>query len=257
MTGPQPGSDQPVRPVHVVAASHGTDNPHGQEQINRLRQQLAEQAAGHRALRDQGVELIWHEAYVDVQHPQLPEVLKSLPEGEAALVLPLLVADGVHTTEDIAGAVAGRANTVAAAPLGVLPALAAVLANRAEPHLRGATTVVLAAAGTRLPAGQQQISELAGQLSRRLGRGVQVGYCAGAEPRVPALVQGQAGQRTLVLSALLAEGFFQDKLRSTGAWQVTTPLLPDVMIAQCFLERLFQALEEAAWVTKKVEVEGR
>lgn len=240
-----------MTPVHVLAASHGTDNPHGQQQIHRLRGELERLAGTHRP----GVQLVFHEAYVDVQQPRLPEVLAALPAGEPAVVLPLLVADGVHTTEDISEAVGGRANTTAAAPLGALPALARVLAARAAPHLDRARSVVLAAAGTRLDIGQQQIRELGALLAGELGRPVLTGYCAGAQPRVGQLVAEADGQ-VLVLSALLAEGYFQGTLRSTGAWQVTSPLLPDVTITQCFLERLFEALDEHPGVTKYDKPDG-
>jgi len=238
--------------IHVVAASHGTDSPAGQQLIHELRSQLETRAAGR--LPSQ---LVWHEAYVDVQQPQLPAVLSGLPAGEPAVVLPLLVADGVHTTQDIAQAVREREQTVAAHPLGALPALCSLLSDRSVEHLAGADEIVLAAAGTRLAAGQEQIRQLAALVQAELDRPVSTAYCAGAEPRVADVVAAARGRQVLVLSALLAEGYFQDKLRSTGAWQVTKPLLPDVMITQCFLERLFEALEAHGWVTKNDEVDRR
>lgn len=236
-----------MKRIHVVATSHGTDNRHGREQIHRLRAALEEHSDF------QGSALVWHEAYVDVQEPRLPEVLAALPAGEPAVVLPLLVAEGVHTTEDIAQAVAGREHTIAAAALGALPELARVLATRAGEYLEQADLVVLAAAGTRLPAGREQIRQLAQQLQQRLERPVQVGYCAGAEPRVAALVDGAPGRNVLVLSALLADGYFQDRLHNTGAWQVTRPLLPEVMITKCFLGRLEQALQRPPQMTEHDE----
>ncbi|WP_404285376.1 sirohydrochlorin chelatase [Glutamicibacter arilaitensis] len=226
--------------IHVLAASHGTDDERGQRLIHELRAQLEELA------RNSGLtELVWHEAYVDVQHPQIPAVLDSLPADEPAVVLPLLVADGVHTTYDIAGAVKARANTTAAAPLGSLPELAHVLARRAQAHLELHSTVVLAAAGTRLETGQQQIGELAKLVSAELGREVQVAYCAGAKPLIQDLLATEIQAPVLVLSALLADGLFQTRLASTGASVITSPLLPDVMIAKCFFVRLQEALKAA------------
>lgn len=227
------------RPIHIVAASHGTDNPNGQQLIHELRAELERQSAMHPA-----GQLVWHEAYVDVQEPRLPAVIAGLPEGERAVVLPLLVSDGVHTTHDIAEAVATRANTVAAQPLGPLPALGELLAQRASVHLDGDPLVVLAAAGTRLEIGQRQIEELAAQISTLLEREVLVGYCAGADPRISAVVEDAMKRPVLVVSSLLADGYFQHKLASTGADTVTSPLLPDVTIAQCFLMRLQKALEK-------------
>lgn len=228
--------------IHVLAASHGTDNPRGQELIHQLRAQLEE------ASREIPAALLWHEAYVDVQQPALPTVLEALPAGETAIVLPLLVADGVHTTVDIAEAVAARPNTTAASPLGSLEELARVLASRAQPHLEDKQQIVLAAAGTRLEAGQEQIQALASEVARLLDREVTAAYCAGAEPRVEAVVK-DAQQPVLLISALLADGYFQDKLDNTGAAVVTSPLLPDVTIAQCFLVRLANALQGSGFVS--------
>lgn len=229
-----------MKKTHVLAASHGTDNLRGQQLIHELRTQLEELACS-----EIHTELVWHEAYVDVQQPQLAQVLASLPEGEAAVVLPLLVADGVHTTQDIAQAVAARQNTVAASPLGALPELAYLLSLRAMAQLEPNQKVLLAAAGTRLEQGQEQIRDLAAQISTRLGQEVQVAYCAGAKPLISELLSEELRPKTLVLSALLAEGLFQSRLTSMGARFTTSPLLPDVMIAKCFLIRLQEALKQS------------
>lgn len=232
------------RNIHVVATSHGTDDSHGQQSIHELRAQL--EALSAQQLSEK---LIWHEAYVDVQQPRLDEVIANLPAGEPAVVLPLLVSDGVHTTEDIAQAVATRPNTFAAQPLGPLSELAKLLALRATEHVRDDSTVVLAAAGTRLQVGQKQVNELATQVAELLGREVLVGYCAGAEPKVTAVVAAAKPGSVLLLSTLLADGFFQKKLSSTGAETVTSPLLPDVTIAQCFVVRLENALQQVFFVS--------
>lgn len=238
-----------MSPIHVLATSHGTDNPQGQEQINDLRDQIETLAA-----RQLPGELIWHEAYVDVQQPRLPQVLSSLPAGERAIVLPLLVADGVHTTHDIAQAVAARPLTAAASPLGALPALADVLVDRARPYLKENPKVVLAAAGTRLSIGQEQIQELAGLLRGKIDRDIPVAFCAGAKPLVPELLATLPEERVLVLSSLLADGYFQTKLANTNAWVTTSPLLPDVTIAKCFLIRLSEGLKAAGFTSSYDEV---
>ncbi|WP_345469405.1 CbiX/SirB N-terminal domain-containing protein [Glutamicibacter ectropisis] len=237
------------RVIHVVATSHGTDNEHGQQLIHELRAQLEELS------KDQiAASLIWHEAYVDVQQPSLDDVVASLPKQEPAVVLPLLVSDGVHTTSDIARAVASKANTVAAGPLGPTPQLAQVLADRAQEYLEGDPVLALAGAGTRLEIGQQQIQDLAAQISRILDREVTVGYCAGANPRISEVVQNASKRPVVVLSSLLADGYFQNKLISTGAEVVTKPLLPDVTIAQCFLVRLKETLKTAGFMSPDDEV---
>ena len=90
----------PARPLHVVACAHGTDNPEGRRLVNGLREDLA---AG---LFADGIDAVVHEAYVDVQEPRLESVLAALPPGEAAIVAPLLLSEGFHTSVDIAEAAA-------------------------------------------------------------------------------------------------------------------------------------------------------
>jgi len=235
--------------IHVVATSHGTDNAYGQQLIHDLRDQLEDLAK-----QELSIELRWHEAYVDVQEPSLDAVVAGLPTLEPAVVLPLLVSDGVHTTLDIAQAVQSRENTLAAGPLGPLPQLAQLLADRAKEHLENDPMVALAAAGTRLEVGQEQAKELARQIAKILERDVEVGYCAGAKPHIAQVVDEAMKRPVVVLSSLLAEGYFQHKLVSTGADVVTRPLLPDVTIAQCFLMRLKETLKKAGFMTPDEEV---
>lgn len=242
-------SQRTQQKIHVVATSHGTDNANGQQLIHDLRADLERLSA-----QQFPWQLLWHEAYVDVQEPRIDSVIAALPEGEPAVILPLLVSDGVHTTDDIAQAAASRRGTFAAGPLGPLPELARVLAQRAAGHLDNDPLVVLAAAGTRLEVGQNQVKNLAEQLSVLLEREVLVGYCAGAQPRIADVVGNAADRPVLVLSALLADGYFQQKLASTGAEVVTRPLLPDVMITQCFLVRLQKALQEELFMSPDDEV---
>ncbi|MDR4532608.1 CbiX/SirB N-terminal domain-containing protein [Glutamicibacter sp. PS] len=228
-----------MQTVHIIAASHGTDSQIGQAQINELREQIATTFPV-----PDGVDLRWHEAYVDVQQPRLPEVLDALPREEAVVLVPLLVADGFHTTEDFAQAAASHPRAVVAGVLATGTELVRVLADRAAAHLEQAETVVLAAAGTRMRIGQEQIQTLAQRLGEELNREVAVAYCAGAKPEAGEVVRAATGEKVLLLSVLLAEGYFQNKLRSTEAWVVTSPLLPDANIAQCFAERAQQALVE-------------
>ena len=95
-------------------------------------------------------------AFVDVQPPTVVDVVAELGgSGRAAVVVPLLLSGGYHVHVDIAGAVAGSADAVAARPLGPDPRLVEVLrdrlgaagADRRDP----ATAVVLAAAGSSDP----------------------------------------------------------------------------------------------------------
>ena len=172
------------RPLHVVACAHGTDNPAGRRLVDGLREDLAA------VLAADGIHALVHEAYVDVQEPRLEAVLASLPPGEDAIVAPLLLSEGFHTSVDIAEAVATRAQTRTAAPIGPDARMAEVLAQRlAEAGHRPGDAVVLAAAGTRIEAGAA-----AGRPDGRApGRSswaqpVTVAYCSAATPSVPEAV---------------------------------------------------------------------
>lgn len=235
------------RTIHVLACSHGTDHPEGRRLIDQLRAQVAELLTDRQSLP--GWRATVHEAYVDVQQPDLDTVLRGLPEGEPAVVLPLLLSVGFHTSVDIAEAVAARPDTIAAAPIGADPRLAEVMARRLSRagHLPG-DTVVLAAAGTRIPAGQDQARESARLLGEALGQHVTAAFCSAAEPRVDqaiaAIRRERQDARAGVASYLLAPGFFQERLERADANYVTAPLLPDVMIAECVAARLEEALSE-------------
>jgi len=95
-----------VNPV-LVACSHGTSDPAGQETMRWLL------AAARRAVPAFPVV----PATVDVETELLlPDVLRRL--DRPAVVVPLLLSPGHHVHHDIARAVADRADRVAAAPLG-------------------------------------------------------------------------------------------------------------------------------------------
>ena len=95
----------------LIACAHGTSSPHGAAEVNALRDAIAGLRPG----------LDVREAYVDVQDPDLPAVVTGLPEGETAVVVPLLLSVGYHVRVDIARAVKSRPNSLAAAPLGPDP----------------------------------------------------------------------------------------------------------------------------------------
>jgi sirohydrochlorin ferrochelatase len=180
------------------------------------------------------------EAYVDVQEPALPDVVAALPPGRPAVVVPLLLSAGYHTSVDIRQAVAGRPATCAAEPLGPDERLAGLLQERlAESGAANDDAVVLAAAGSSLTAAAGAVAELAGMLRRLRSGPVTVGFGASARPSVAEAVAAarQESARVVVASYLLAPGFFHDKLAGAGADIVTRPLLPHPVLAQLVLDR--------------------
>lgn len=230
----------------MIACAHGTSNTQGAAEVNALRAAIAELRPG----------LDVREAYVDVQQPDLVDVVAGLPEGEPAVVVPLLLSVGYHVKVDIARAVKSRPGSAAAAPLGPDPRLAALLDQR----LREAGTtdndvIVLAAAGSSNPNAAVSVEELLGQLQQLRSNRMVAAYGASAQPSVPDAVAmlreelaGGAGAgesagavdvggRVVIASYLLAPGFFHDQLAKAGADVVTEPLLPSRTLAEIALDR--------------------
>ncbi|SDD09519.1 sirohydrochlorin chelatase [Auraticoccus monumenti] len=207
----------PPGPVLLLCA-HGTDNLEGRAVVDAL--------AARVAARGVRVEQTW----VDVQYPQVEEVLTGLVgAGERVVVVPALLSAGYHTQVDIAGAVAahpGRA--LATAALGPDPRLADLLHRRlVEAGAEPTDAVVLAAAGSSRGEAAEAVREVAALLEQRWGGPVSVGFGAKAEPSVAEAVRaarvGTSG-RVVIASYLLAPGFFHDRLVDQGADVVTAPL---------------------------------
>lgn len=224
----------------LVGTSHGTDDPAGQAAVRAL-------LDGVRAARP---ELDVREAFVDVQQPEVDDVLAgAVRDAGSAVVVPLLLSTGYHVRHDIAQAVdavnaSGTGVAVAADPLGPHPLLVEILADRyaaaeaAHGPFRSDDAVVLAAAGSSVAAAATAVEEVTSALAQRLGRVVTPSYGAGAEPRVPAAVaaaratvaagsagaDGSAAPRVIVVSYLLAPGYFLDRVLEAGADVVTDPV---------------------------------
>jgi sirohydrochlorin ferrochelatase len=225
-----------LRGGHVlVACAHGTRNPTG-------RRLIAELALAARRLRP---ELSTTAAFVDVQPPTVADVVAGLSAaGHPSVVVPLLLSGGYHVHVDIARAVDGAADAVAARPLGPDERLVAVLHDRllaagADPSDAG-TAVVLAAAGSSDPRSVADVEDTAALLQDRWAGSVTTGYGSAAKPAVPdavAAARSAGASRVVVAAYLLAPGHFHDKLAGAGADAVTAPLLPDDRIAAVLLDR--------------------
>ncbi len=226
----------------LIACAHGTRNAEGQAAIRQVMAEIGELRPGLRVV----------EAYVDVQEPELGGVVEGLPEGTAAVVVPLLLSTGFHIKVDVPKAIKSRPEVVAARPLGPDPRLAELLAT----HLRAAGLqeddgVLLAAAGSSLPDGSVDSEEQARLLGELLPNKVRVAYGASAQPTVPDGVASLRAElandggtgRVFIASYLLATGYFHDQLAKAGADVVAAPLLPSKVLAEIALERYDAVLE--------------
>jgi sirohydrochlorin ferrochelatase len=206
----------------LVAASHGTSDPTGQRAVSALVAAVAEAAP----------DVVVREAFVDVQIPDVPTVLGSIPVG-AVVVVPLLLSAGYHVRVDLAREAEAAANpsVVVAGALGPDPRLVAVLERRlAGIPLRDGDALVLAAAGSSDERAVEDCRAVAAALAERLGRPVEAAFISAAEPELTsAVVQTRANgaDRVVVVSYLLAPGYFADLAAAAGGDLTTAPLLAD------------------------------
>ncbi|WP_426310493.1 sirohydrochlorin chelatase [Cellulosimicrobium sp. E-16] len=244
----------------LIGCSHGTSDLTGRDVIRALLDDV-------RAARP---DLDVREAFVDVQQPEVADVVTSVVDPSAAtddpddsapgdasvadgaqpgdaVVVPLLLSAGFHVSVDVAAAVEdrglGTGRAAAGSPLGPDPRLADLLAERlGEVGVRPGDAVVLAAAGSSRPGAARDVEELAADLRERVPGPVTVGYGAMAKPSVPdAVASARAdlapGGRVVVAAYLLAPGFFYDRVLEAGGDVVTAPLAPDARLTAIVLDR--------------------
>ncbi|MFI6348886.1 sirohydrochlorin chelatase [Streptomyces sp. NPDC050560] len=182
-------------------------------------------------------------AHLELNAPTLPEVLGELPPGLAVLV-PLLLGRGYHSSHDIPAAAARAAHlgTAVAPPLGPHPLLTDALRDRLHEagwrrSARGA--VVLAAAGSRDPAGTADTVRAAGLLAAGLGVPVTAAYASATRPTVAEAVRElrAAGHRdTAVASYFTAPGRFAAQCAAAPAL-AAAPLGAHPAVARLLLHR--------------------
>ena len=227
--------------------SHGTSSAEGRKVIEALACAVTED------LHCRGLAAEVMLGHVDVQHPDVAEVLSALPSDAPVILVPLLLSPGYHVHVDLAEAVRaaggadGRTKPGADRPeasvragsrdirltptLGPDPRLARILAERL-PDLEAEDQVVLAAAGSSDDRANDACLGMAESLAHELSRPVVAGFHAGGGDRLGDIVEQKrgSGARTVLSSYLLAPGFFQD-LTSTlisGSREILArPLLHD------------------------------
>lgn len=209
----------------LLLCAHGTAEPLAQACLSRL----ASAVSSRFDSAARSVEIV--ECFVDVQEPAVKDVVDSL-QGRSAVVVPALLSTGFHVKVDLAQAVASAPDVALAAPLGPDGRLADLLVERlGDEVLREDDLVVLAGAGSSDAQAGRMIETAADLVARRVGRAVGVAHVSGGRPRLSEVVaeaRGAGDRRVVVLSYVLAPGFFARRLRTSGADVVTPALLaPD------------------------------
>lgn len=222
--------------IALVATSHGTEVSAARTAISALVSAVAA-AAPHLDVR---------EAFVDVQLPRVDTAVDLL-DG-LVVVVPLLLAPGFHVRVDIQGA-ADRPWVSAARTLGPDERLTTTMLGRLAQS--GATrddVVVLGAAGSTDIRARASVEAAARMLATSWGAPIEVGYVGGSGVPVADVVSRAAatGRRVVVVSYLVAPGFFFDRLCAAGADVVTRPLLDGATVGPELVSLVLDRFAEAA-----------
>ena len=209
-------------PAALVGIAHGTNAPAGQAAVATLMRAVAAAAPHLRVAL----------GFVDVQQPDTPAALATLPPPAPAIIVPLLLSAGYHVHVDLTDAVrtANDRHVVLGATLGPDDRLVALLRRRlVEAGMLDADTIVLGAAGSSDARAVADCRAVAEGLSQSLRRPVTIGFLSAAEPRLAAAITTaraqNPGRRVLLSSYLLAPGYFQGLAEAAGADEATAPLL--------------------------------
>lgn len=222
-------------PERVLACAHGTRSVAGRAAIGHLVAGLRDHlAVGGTPVRA---------AFVDVQPPTvdraLSRALTAIPPTTATdaaggvRVLPLLLSAGYHVFHDLAEAVADHPGATLAPALGPDPVIADLLVHRltetltaADTTLRPDDAVTVVSAGSSDARARADCETTATLVAERLDHPVAATWLSAAEPRLADWVTEHrtAGRRTVVLTHLLAPGFFADLARRSEPHLITDPL---------------------------------
>ena len=244
---------------HALITSHGTDNSLGSAVISALVAAVAAELPEYSV----------HETYVDVQQPQVPQVLAELiaadPTGEFEVV-PLLLGTGFHVRNDIAQAIRDLQAVHPEAHIGLSralnddPAVISLLVSRlfaaADGGLQPSDIVVFATAGSSDTEAVARVTDLYLDFAQAVeqaspGTRTELAFLSAAEPRlkdlVPKLKFQNPKARVLVATHLLAPGFFNDLANKAGAHKVAEPLLaPNQPAPRELVQLVAKRVREAA-----------
>lgn len=236
--------------MSLILTAHGTRRPSGVAMIGDLAARVSE-------LLDRAVAV----AFVDVLGPTPTEVLSNLGP-EHAIVLPAFLSRGYHVRADLPAHVAasGHPNVTVTPALGPGPEIAQMLGQTlVESGWRCGDSVILAAAGTSDHRARSDLQSAAALLSALTGSRVELGFAATGTPTVDDAVcraRRRGAGRVVVASYLLADGLFQERLRSCGADLVTPPLGTHPGLARLAAHRFRSAALPAGRTIRKLCRQG-
>jgi sirohydrochlorin ferrochelatase len=221
--------------MSLILAAHGTRRPRGVAMIGDLAAQVS-------TLLGRTVQV----AFVDVLGPTPNEVLSGA-RGRRAVVVPAFLSRGYHVRADVPAHVAasGHPNVIVTPALGPGGEIARIVADQlVKCGWHPGDSVVLGAAGTSDCRARADLHTTATLLSALTGSRVSLGFAATGDPHIrEAADQARASgaRRVVVASYLLADGLFQEQLRSSGADLVSRPLGTHPRLARLIASRFRRA----------------
>jgi sirohydrochlorin ferrochelatase len=223
--------------MSLLLVAHGTRRPGGIEMIGDL-------AARVSALVGRTVQV----AFVDVLGPTPSEALSGA-DGPA-IVVPAFLSRGYHVRTDLPTHVAasGHPDVTVTSALGPSRQVVRIVAQQlVKSGWRRGDSVILAAAGTSDQRARADLRTTAALLSALIGSPVDLGFVATGEPNLHDVVaRARRGKRRVaVASYLLADGLFQERLRTSGADVVSQALSTRPGLARLIASRFQNAVPHA------------
>ncbi|KZS66424.1 MAG: sirohydrochlorin chelatase [Mycobacterium pseudokansasii] len=237
--------------MSLILTAHGTRRPAGVAMIGDL-------AARVSALVDQTV----HVAFVDVLGPTPREVLSALSpaavSAQHAILVPAFLSRGYHVRTDLPAHVtaSGHPAVTVTPALGPSREITRILAHQlVKSGWRRTDSVILAAAGTSDHRAHADLHTARTFLSTLTGSHVELAFAATGGPDACTAVadaRRSGARRVVVVSYLLAEGLFQERLRACGADLVTPPLGEHPGLARLIAGR-FRSAIRCRWGSRRMQ----
>lgn len=219
--------------MSLILVAHGTRKPSGVAMIGDLAERVG-------ALLHQPVRV----AFVDVLSPTLRDILATGADtGRPAIAVPAFLSRGYHVRTDLPAhiAMSRHPNVTVTPALGPNPRIARVLALcLIDSGWRPGDSVILGAAGTSDPKARADLLRTRSLLTTLIGSDVELAFAATGEPLIAdavAALRDRGARRVAIASYLLADGLFQERLRSAGADLVTEPLGSHAGIVRLIADR--------------------
>lgn len=189
-------------------------------------------------------------AFADVLGPT-PARLLGADRDRPAVLVPAFLSRGYHVHTDLPRQIlaSGHPDVTVSPALGPSPGLVRMLADQlAESSWRTGDPVILAAAGSSNPLARADLAKTAAGFAARIGAPVQAAFAATGYPRVDQAVtreRSRSDRPVTVVSYLLADGVFQDRLVDSGADTVTPPLGEQTAMVELIADLFRRATPEA------------